>query len=134
MRVLAAQLFTVGSDGPLVPVAAVGVPASIVDTPRDALSQTAAAARHGAPLLIADWSQEQAFAAPGAVLGLGIGSTALRLLAAYLTTTLRWPAVTIDPERTNAQAIRAFAKAGFVEVDYQRSICNRSLLTARKRS
>jgi hypothetical protein len=27
-----------------------------------------------------------------------------------------------------------FAKAGFVEVDYRRSICNRSLLTARKRS
>ncbi len=27
-----------------------------------------------------------------------------------------------------------FAKAGFIEVDYRRSICNRSLLTARKRS
>jgi len=46
--------------------------------------------------------------------GRGIGSTVLRLLAAYLTATLRWPAITIDPERTNPRAIRAFAKAGFV--------------------
>ena len=46
--------------------------------------------------------------------GRGIGSAVLRLLAAYLTETLRWPAVTIDPERTNARALAAVAKAGFV--------------------
>jgi aminoglycoside 6'-N-acetyltransferase len=46
--------------------------------------------------------------------GRGIGSTILRLVAAYLTETLRWPAVTIDPERSNARAIGSFAKVGFV--------------------
>ena len=46
--------------------------------------------------------------------GRGIGSTALRLMAEYVTDVLRWPTVTIDPDRANARAIRAFTKAGFV--------------------
>jgi aminoglycoside 6'-N-acetyltransferase len=46
--------------------------------------------------------------------GRGIGSAALRLLAEHVTITLRWPNVTLDPERGNARAIRAFTKAGFV--------------------
>jgi len=53
------------------------------------------------------------FLAPAAR-GRGIGSMIVRLLAAYLTETLRWPTVTIDPERNDARAIAAFAKAGFV--------------------
>jgi aminoglycoside 6'-N-acetyltransferase len=46
--------------------------------------------------------------------GRGVGSAALRLMAEHVTAVLRWPAVTVDPERTNTCAIRAFAKAGFV--------------------
>ena len=46
--------------------------------------------------------------------GRGIGSTALRMLAEYVTITLRWPNVTVDPDRANTRAIRAFTKAGFV--------------------
>ena len=46
--------------------------------------------------------------------GRGIGPTAPRLLAEHVTITLRWPSVTVDPERGNARAIRAFTKAGFV--------------------
>jgi hypothetical protein len=36
------------------------------------------------------------------------------LLAEYVTITLRWPNVTVDPARGNDRAIRAFTKAGFV--------------------
>jgi aminoglycoside 6'-N-acetyltransferase len=46
--------------------------------------------------------------------GRGIGSVALRLMAEHVTVTLRWPTVTVDPERSNSRAIRAFTKAGFV--------------------
>ena len=46
--------------------------------------------------------------------GRGIGPAALRLLAEHVTVTLRWPAVTVDPERSNARAVRAFGKVGFV--------------------
>ena len=46
--------------------------------------------------------------------GRGIGPAALRLMAEHVTGTLRWPAVTVDPDPTNAHAIHAFGKAGFV--------------------
>ncbi len=61
--------------------------------------------------------------------GRGIGSTALRLMAEHVTAILRWPAVTVDPERTNARALRAFAKAGFVALGSPRDDAAHVVLT-----
>ncbi|MEU2671496.1 GNAT family N-acetyltransferase [Streptomyces sp. NPDC007164] len=53
--------------------------------------------------------------------GRGLGPDAARALVRYLHTMLGWNRVTVDPEASNTQAIRAWTKAGFRPVNRQGS-------------
>jgi EAL domain len=75
VRVIAAQMFAVSASGAVHSAATLGVPTSVADTPRGPGSQAAVAARRGEPVLVADWSTERTFSAPGAVHGLAVGAT-----------------------------------------------------------
>ncbi|MEV6681692.1 GNAT family N-acetyltransferase [Streptomyces erythrochromogenes] len=48
--------------------------------------------------------------------GIGLGPDAARALVRHLHKVLGWQRVTVDPEASNAHAIRAWTKAGFREV------------------
>ena len=49
--------------------------------------------------------------------GRGLGPDAARALARHLVDERGWTRVTVDPERWNERAVRAWGRAGFVAVE-----------------